>query len=89
MIYRRLISILGWVLAFQTILWAQGGSLNHTVANGETLYRISKNYGITAEQILQLNPGLTADNLKAGSVIRIPATGISQKDNYGDRKSIV
>lgn len=83
MIYRRLISILGWVLAFQTILWAQVGSLNHTVANGETLYRISKNYGVTAEQIVQLNPGLTAENLKSGSVIRIPATGISQKDNSG------
>lgn len=86
MMCRRLIFILGWVLAFQTIVWAQGRILNHTVVSGETLYRISKDYGVTAEQIVQLNPGLSADNLKAGSVIRIPSTGIPSKNSSGQTR---
>ncbi|MBR1733186.1 MAG: ABC transporter substrate-binding protein [Alloprevotella sp.] len=45
----------------------------HTVEPGETLYRISRTYCLTVAELEQANPGLTADNLKAGSIIRIPS----------------
>lgn len=45
----------------------------HTIAAGETLYRLSVHYGVTAKAICEANPGLSADNFRTGQVIRIPA----------------
>lgn len=46
----------------------------HKVEAGETLYRISKNFFLTEQDILEVNQGLTAQNLKAGQTIKIPIT---------------
>ncbi|MCD8317780.1 MAG: LysM peptidoglycan-binding domain-containing protein [Paraprevotella sp.] len=45
----------------------------HTIQAGETLYQLTKTYQVSADDICLANPGLTADNFKAGMVIRIPA----------------
>jgi LysM repeat protein len=45
----------------------------HTIQRGETLYRLTTHYGVTAKQIMDANPGLSADNFRAGEVVRIPA----------------
>lgn len=45
----------------------------HTIAAGETLYRLSGLYGVTIQAICDANPGLDANNFRAGQVIRIPA----------------
>ena len=47
-------------------------SRKHVVAAGETLYRISKNYGIELEQLLRANPGVTSSNVKVGMELVIP-----------------
>lgn len=44
----------------------------HTIAAGETLYQLTKKYGVSADDICQANPGLTAQNFKVGMVISIP-----------------
>lgn len=44
----------------------------HTIAAGETLYSLTRHYQISIDQICQANPGLTAENFKAGMVILIP-----------------
>lgn len=44
----------------------------HTIQPGETLYRLTIMYGLTAKEICDENPGLSAENFKAGEVIRIP-----------------
>ncbi len=46
----------------------------HKVEAGETLYRLSKKFFLTEKDILELNPGLTAQNLKAGQTIKVPIT---------------
>lgn len=48
----------------------KNGMLVHTVVSGETLYSISKKYGISESEILSLNP--EAKELKAGSVLKLP-----------------
>lgn len=48
-------------------------SRSHTIAQGETLYRIAKNNGITVEQLLAANPSLDSNNYEVGTVITIPA----------------
>lgn len=48
---------------------------SHVIAQGETLYRIAANNGITVEQLLNANPSLDALNYAEGTVITIPAAG--------------
>ncbi|MGE5557030.1 MAG: LysM peptidoglycan-binding domain-containing protein [Bacillota bacterium] len=45
----------------------------HTVAAGETLYLISKQYHTTITNLQKWNPGLTATNLRIGKRIRVKA----------------
>ncbi len=48
----------------------------HTIQAGETLYGLTKAYGVSAEEICKANPGLTAENFKAGMVVRIPVSAM-------------
>ncbi len=53
----------------------------HTIQSGETLYRLTQQYHLTAEAICAANPGLSADNFKAGQVIVIPETDSTAPTN--------
>lgn len=44
----------------------------HSVQPKETLYSVSKYYNVPIEKILEINPGLTSDNFKIGTAIKIP-----------------
>ena len=46
----------------------------HTIASGETLYRLTVKYNVSAKAICDANPGLSAENFRIGQVIRIPST---------------
>ena len=46
----------------------------HTIAQGETLYRLTVKYKVSAKAICDANPGLSAENFRIGQVIRIPST---------------
>ena len=48
------------------------GERFHTIKTGETLYRLTVIYGLTAREICSANPGLSAENFKVGQVIIIP-----------------
>lgn len=50
----------------------QEGERLHTIKHGETLYGLTKLYNVSAEAICTANPGLSADNFKAGTTILIP-----------------
>jgi LysM repeat protein len=47
----------------------------HTIQAGETLYRLTVTYNVSAKSILEANPGLSADNFRVGQVVRIPNAG--------------
>ena len=51
---------------------ANKGERFHTIKTGETLYRLTVIYGLTAREICNANPGLSAENFKVGQVITIP-----------------
>lgn len=44
----------------------------HTIQPGESLYRLSVVYDVSVKALCDENPGLSAENFKAGEVIRIP-----------------
>lgn len=85
-----------------TIVTIDGKSYyKHTVESGQTLYALSKAYNVTETQIVECNEGLSAETLKAGSVILIPrveqptgvkgkisGSGSTSKTGKGDAKFI-
>jgi len=48
----------------------------HKVKKKETIYRISRDYGVTIQELYDANPGLT-EKLKVGQLIKIPKKRIS------------
>jgi spore germination protein YaaH len=57
---------------------SESGQTFHTIQAGETLYRLTVIYNVSAKSILDANPGLSADNFRIGQVVRIPnASGAS------------
>jgi LysM repeat protein len=53
----------------------------HAVKPGETLYGISRLYGLKEEELRQANPGVSAENLQSGQWIRIPEKGVAEEDH--------
>ena len=52
----------------------------HTIASGETLYRLTVKYNVSAKAICDANPGLSAENFRIGQVILIPQKKEEQTD---------
>ena len=50
----------------------QEGYIFHTVKKGQTLYAISREFGVTVNKIIELNPGVD-QQLSEGSVVKLPA----------------
>lgn len=55
----------------------------HTVIAGETLYRLQNTYGVTLEELTNLNPSLV-NGLKTGSRIKIP---VKENKQYAEAAS--
>ena len=53
----------------------------HTIQQGETLYRLSKMYNVTTDELCAANPGLSINNFRAGETIVIPVKGNAAKDS--------
>ncbi len=56
----------------------QDGFVLHTVKKGQTLYAISREYGVSVDKIIALNPGVE-HTLAEGSVIKLPAKTIQKE----------
>lgn len=59
----------------------KSGVKQHNVVSGETIYRIARNYGLSEEELLKANPGVSSYNLQSGMTLHIPqAKGQSQRN---------
>jgi LysM repeat protein len=52
---------------------AAAGGTTHTVARGDTLTRLAKKYGVSAQAIMEANAMKNADQLQLGKTLTIPA----------------
>ncbi len=52
--------------------------IKHVVKKKETLYSIGREYGVTVQEILAANPGLTT-TIKIGQIIQVPKKKINNK----------
>lgn len=60
-------------ISFLHVLPVGAQTSTHTVVAGETLYKIARDYGVSVQQILDANKGLSADAIKSGQTLLIPA----------------
>jgi len=71
---------------------ADGSQLRYKVGKGETLFGIAYRFGVTPDEIAELNPKVNA-GVKSGDVILIPATGKSvqtaKSDTLPEAKNLV
>jgi len=67
--------------------WSRAGGTRVTVKEGETVYNLSRRFGVPADVIMKSNGLTESDSLKAGSKIVIPTyvysdrAGVSAPDN--------
>lgn len=47
----------------------------HTIEHGDTLYRLSRRYGVSLSLILSVNPHINVYNMQPGDEILIPRAG--------------
>ena len=57
-------------------------AMQHTVKQGETLYGLAKNYGLTVDELIAANPG-SENGIKVGQSLAIPATAAPVQANAG------
>ena len=62
------------------------GQRFHTIKTGETLYRLTVIYNMSAREICEANPGLSAENFKVGQVIVIPSGKAKQPEVSSQQK---
>ena len=60
---------------------SQKGETFHTIQAGETLYKLTTMYNVSAKDICEANPGLSAENFRIGQVILIPVFTIMKQMN--------
>lgn len=60
-------------------LFARKTELKHTIKKGETLYSISRNYGVKVNELVRANPVLKSNShIKPGQQINIPGVSAPQ-----------
>lgn len=83
---KKTVVVRSWLLALlflgMGVAMAQQRVHRHVVQKGETLYRLSRQYGVTVEQIIRLNPELAVDGLKSGAEVLVPAV---EKEKTSDK----
>ncbi len=70
---KRLFTLITIFLLSFKFLTAQEKLIEHTIVKGESVYAISKKYGVTIDAIFELNPSST-DIIYPGDILRIPDT---------------
>lgn len=59
---------------------------DHVIKSGESLYSISKKYGVTVDELRKAN-GMNGDAIRAGKTLKIPAKGTSSASKSKGSKS--
>ncbi len=88
---KRLFTLITIFLLSFKFLTAQEKLIEHTIVKGESVYAISKKYGVTIDAIFELNPG-SGDLIYPGEILRVPdtnSTSTSQNNASSDNSDIL
>ena len=62
--------------------------ITHAVRPGDTLYRLSRLYGVSVEQIMDANPDVNIYDLRVGSAVCIPMSPQPRTDDGKNREEV-
>ena len=86
MILNRLFCVLAMAFVLSS---ASADNRQHVVKPGDTLYSLSKRYGVTVEDIQTANPSIEGTNIPSGMTLVIPDENeVEQKEDKKKGKSI-
>ena len=86
MILNRLFCVLAMAFVLSS---ASADNRQHVVKPGDTLYSLSKRYGVTVEDIQAANPSIEGTNIPSGMTLVIPDENeVEQKEDKKKGKSI-
>lgn len=72
------------LLSGSALLGQAGKYKYHTVQKGETIYSISRQYGVSVQEILDLNPEIDPDNVQVDETLLLP---LKKKDEEGTKQA--
>lgn len=87
-----------WIILFCLFLMSGCSALvsipsvpyfKHRVVEGETLWSLSRQYGVDVEQICRLNPSIRPSELVLGSFVVLPLDVVSRSKNWSPSSSYV
>ncbi|MET0017093.1 LysM peptidoglycan-binding domain-containing protein [Oscillibacter sp.] len=55
--------------------------VTYIIQQGDTLYKIANQYGVSVQDVITANPGVNPFNLHVGQIIRVP-TGTTNNQQY-------
>lgn len=55
--------------------------VTYIIQQGDTLYKIANQYGVSVQAVINANPGVDPYNLHVGQIIRVPA-GTTNNQQY-------
>ena len=65
-----------------------GKAGTYTVQKGDSLSRLAKQFGVSADDLAKANPGLTDKTLKAGATINMPGKAASPAAGAADKAAV-
>lgn len=77
-----------FLISFLAVPCANAQTVTHKVVSGETLYKIARDYGVSVQQILDANKGLSADAIKSGQTLIIPTAAFPKAQPVASQPSV-
>lgn len=53
--------------------------VTYMIQQGDTLYRIANQYGVSVQDVINANPGVDPYNLHVGQIIRVPTAATNNQ----------
>ncbi|MBN2658532.1 MAG: LysM peptidoglycan-binding domain-containing protein [Spirochaetales bacterium] len=69
------------IFAAFLVISLSGQTIDHTVQKGDTLYSLSRKYGVSIDLIMEQNGLASPDDLKMGIILQIPQNHLDYNEN--------
>lgn len=77
-----------FLISFLSVPCVNAQTVTHKVVAGETLYKIARDYGVSVQQIIDANKGLSADAIKSGQTLTIPSAAFPKAQPVAPQQTV-
>ena len=69
------------IFSIAVIISVNAESIDHVIQKGDTLYSLSRNYGVSVDKIMEINGISSPNDLKIGIILKIPSDNLDYNEN--------